>query len=83
MENIKEQLTPAEKHYLAMKRAQAKYRKSNAERCCQWQKEYKERLKQDPEKWALFVEKQRENQKRFYEKKRAKRNAVVSESESD
>jgi hypothetical protein len=71
MENIKENLTPAEKHYLAMKRAQSNYQKRNPEKTAKWQKEYKERLKQDPEKWAIFVEKNRAKSKAYYAKCKA------------
>jgi hypothetical protein len=83
MEDIKEtQMTPAEKHYQAMKRAQAKYQRNHPDKVGQWQKEYKERLKQDPEKWAIFVEKNRAKSKAYYANKR-KANPASSSSEEE
>jgi hypothetical protein len=78
MENIKENLTPAEKHYQAMKKAQASYQRRNTDKTAKWQKDYRERLKQDPEKWQAYLDKQRANSKLQY----AKRKALVYSGES-
>ncbi len=81
MENIKENLTPAEKHYLAMKKAQSNYQKRNADKLAKWQMDYRERLRQDPEKWEQFLEKQRANAKVQYAKRKAKATSSSSEEE--
>jgi len=57
--------------YNNLKKAQKKYRQSHKEKMRDISKEY--RVKEDPERYKLYLEKNNERQKKYYHEKKAKK----------
>jgi hypothetical protein len=56
MESLEQILSPAEKHYEAIKRAVKKYQTNNRDKCRASCKTWMQNLKADPEKYKEYLE---------------------------
>ena len=68
METLAENLTPAEKHYQAIKRAVKKYQTNNRDKCRIACKTWLDKLKANPEKYKEYLE----NKKTYMKQRRLK-----------
>jgi len=62
-------MTPAEKHYDAIKRAVKKYQDANRDVCRQRCRNWAKNLKNDPEKYQKYLNEKNEYMKRYRIKK--------------
>lgn len=58
-------LTPAEKHYEAIKRAVKKYQNANRDICRERCRNWAKNLKNDPEKYKKYLEEKNEYMKKY------------------
>ena len=58
-------MTPAEKHYDAIKRAVKKYQDANRDVCRQRCRNWTKNLKNDPEKYRKYLDEKNEYMKRY------------------
>jgi hypothetical protein len=63
-------LSPAERHYLNVKKAVKKYQSNNRDACRERSKKWTDNLKTDPEKYRKYLEEKREYMNKARQKKK-------------
>lgn len=81
MESLTESLSPAEKHYLSIKRAVKKYQDKNRTKVRESCKNWFSNLKADKEKYDKYLEEKRQYMKQLRLKKKAEQNSSEIEIE--
>lgn len=76
-------MTPAEKHYDAIKRAVRKYQDANREVCRERCRNWAKNLKNDPEKYRKYLDEKNDYMKKYRRLKKQEQSSSSSSSSSD